>query len=115
MTEASTITTHVLDLARGQPAGSLRVTLQRRTGSGAWETLGTTSTDGDGRVASWPGVSSGLEAGAYRLRFGTTDYFAKQGQATFFDDVTVSFRVGNGRHHVPLLLSLYGYSTYRGS
>ena len=117
MSEISTITTHVLDLTRGQPATSVGVALERRTAGGEWETLGTAETNVDGRVVSWTGVPANLPSGRYRLRFATTEYFARHGLEAFFVDVTVTFEVRDPgrRHHVPLLLSPYGYSTYRGS
>lgn len=117
MSEFSTITTHVLDLTRGQPAASVAIALERRDASGDWETLGTAETNSDGRVASWTGTPADLTAGTYRLRFATTAYFARQGLEAFFTDVTVAFLIRDAgrRHHVPLLLSPYGYSTYRGS
>ena len=117
MSEISTITTHVLDLARGQPAASVGVALDRRAAGGDWETLGTTETNVDGRVVSWPGAPASLPSGTYRLRIATTEYFARHGLEAFFADVTVAFalRDAGRRHHVPLLLSPYGYSTYRGS
>lgn len=116
MSESSTITTHVLDLNRGQPAASVRVTLERRAETGGWKVLGATETDADGRIATWPGVPAALPAGSYRLRFATEAYFAGHGLDSFFSDVAIAFAVTDTRrHHVPLLLSPYGYSTYRGS
>jgi 5-hydroxyisourate hydrolase len=93
------ISTHVLDTAAGTPACGLPVTLE---GEGV---VRHAVTDEDGRVASF-GI---VNAGAYRLTFDTT------GHSEFFPRVSVDFTVGDERLHVPLLLSPFGYSTYRGS
>ncbi|HYW25617.1 MAG TPA: hydroxyisourate hydrolase [Terriglobales bacterium] len=99
------ITTHVLDLAAGRPRAGLAVHLARRE-AGVWRALADAVTDDDGRVRDWPGAPDPT-AGDYRLTFVTGGYYP---------EVTVVFRVdGAGRHHVPLLLSPFGYTTYRGS
>jgi 5-hydroxyisourate hydrolase len=108
-----TITTHVLDLMSGAPAAGLGVTLERAAGV-AWESLGHAVTDADGRVrdgfAALPGT------GRYRLTFATGAYFAARSVPCFHPEVMVTFEVRDPRpHHVPLLLSPYGYSTYRGT
>jgi hydroxyisourate hydrolase len=102
------ITTHVLDLARGRPRAGLPVQLARRDGGGAWEPLARAATDQDGRVRDWPGAPDPTP-GDYRLTFDTG--------GGFYPEVTIVFRVdaAGGQHHVPLLLSPFGYSTYRGS
>ena len=103
------ISTHVLDTARGRPAAGVPVTLERARGDG-WEPAGDGRTDADGRVRQLaPAV-----AGRYRLTFDTTAYL---GEEAFYPQVAVDFRITEGeeRYHVPLLLSPYGYSTYRGS
>lgn len=106
----STISTHVLDTSCGRPAEGIKVTLER----GA-EILATGVTDADGRVAGFPEVGV-LGEGAYRLRFLVVEYFARDRRETFYTEITVNFRVGTDDHyHVPLLLSPFGYSTYRGS
>jgi len=110
----SRVTTHVLDTARGAPAAGVPVRLEGVSGAAA-EEIGRASTDADGRVqAIGP---EGLPAGTYRLVFDTGGYFARQGSAGFFPEVAVTFTVdGEGQHyHVPLLLSPFGYATYRGS
>lgn len=106
----STISTHVLDTALGRPAQGIRVTLEQ----GA-DIIGTGVTDADGRV---PEIRSGasLPGGVYRLRFLIADYFARDGRDCFYPEVTINFRVGAEDHyHVPLLVSPFGYTTYRGS
>jgi 5-hydroxyisourate hydrolase len=106
----STITTHVLDTSYGRPAEGIRVTLER----GA-DILSTGVTNADGRVPGFPGVGA-LSEGAYRLRFLVVEYFARDERETFYSEITINFRIGTDEHyHVPLLLSPFGYSTYRGS
>ncbi|BDZ48407.1 5-hydroxyisourate hydrolase [Frondihabitans sucicola] len=106
----SHVTTHVLDSSVGRPASGIGVELQDHEG----RTLATGVTDADGRVAILgPDV---LEPGAYRLVFATASYFAATGTPTFYPRVTLDFTVVDGAHyHVPLLLSPFAYSTYRGS
>jgi 5-hydroxyisourate hydrolase len=106
----STVSTHVLDTALGRPAAGVPVRLETAGG----ELLASEATDGDGRVGALG--PDDLSTGIYRLRFDTADYFAKSGFAVFFPEVAVAFEVGGREHyHVPLLLSPYSYSTYRGS
>jgi len=113
----SNISTHVLDTARGLPAPGVSVTLARRTAPDRWETLTTTATDADGRVKALLPAGTALSAGIFRLSFGTGDYFKKQSIAAFFPAVEIVFEIADAsrHHHVPLLLSPFGYSTYRGS
>ncbi|MFT5682329.1 MAG: 5-hydroxyisourate hydrolase [Myxococcota bacterium] len=105
----SAITTHVLDTARGCPAAGIPVTLERQDGD--WSTVSQGTTNADGRIADLlaPGA---LSVGTWRITFDLTDY-----QEGFYPYATIVFRVTDtGAHyHVPLLLSPYGYSTYRGS
>lgn len=110
----STVTTHVLDTGRGRPAAGVQVSLERVT-SGRAERVGGGTTDADGRIRDLG--PEGLEAGTYRLVFGTGDYFARSGQETLYPEVTIPFSIAadGGHYHVPLLLSPYGYTTYRGS
>jgi 5-hydroxyisourate hydrolase len=107
----SPITTHVLDTARGLPAAGVAVTLERGPD---WTEVGSGRTGEDGRIA---GLGSPQAPGPYRLRFETGPYFEASGTAAFFPEVTVQFAVERPEehHHVPLLLSPFGYSTYRGS
>ena len=108
----STLSTHVLDAASGTPAVGVRVTLASL--DGACRELGSGSTDADGRLSGL--APDGLAPGRYRLTFDTGGYHRRTGQEGFFPEVVVCFQVGAERHyHVPLLLSPYAYSTYRGS
>ena len=108
-------TTHVLDTAIGKPAAGIAVTLERRDGA-AWTNIGAASTDADGRVKSFAGTSE-FRAGHYRLTFAVGAYFRARGVAAFYPEVAVVFDIAaaDQHYHVPLLLSPFGYSTYRGS
>jgi 5-hydroxyisourate hydrolase len=112
----SAITTHILDTSRGRPAGGVRVVLEVRAGEG-WKFLGQGETDADGRLRSLLPEGFALQAGAYRLTFHTSDYFAARGSESFYPEVMITFTVtdASAHYHVPLLISPYGYSTYRGS
>lgn len=109
------ITTHVLDVSRGLPAAGIRVALDVSSGDG-WKSVSERRTDADGRVKDlWPaGRKPAL--GTYRLTFDTKGYFEGREVSGFYPEVAVVFEVRDARrHHVPLLLSPFGYSTYRGS
>ncbi|MBT2532703.1 hydroxyisourate hydrolase [Arthrobacter sp. ISL-48] len=109
----SHVTTHVLDTGAGRPAAEVAVVLYQNDG-GSWRELARSATDADGRAKDLgPGQ---LAPGRYRLNFGTGDYYAGLGTATFFPEVDLVFEVtGDEHYHVPLLLSPFAYSTYRGS
>jgi 5-hydroxyisourate hydrolase len=113
----SAITTHVLDVALGQPAAGIPVSLEHQAADGSWKILGNKATDRGGRVTDLLPEGKELEAGAYRLTFETASYHRGKSRASFFPQVTVTFTVEDAtqHYHVPLLLSPYGYSTYRGS
>jgi 5-hydroxyisourate hydrolase len=109
------ITTHVLDTARGAPAAGVPVVLERFD-EDTWWTLGDGTTDDDGRLHDLVPEGAPLVGGRYRLTFDTAAYFAGRGESGFYPEVAVVFTVADGDHyHVPLLLSPFGYSTYRGS
>ena len=113
----SGISTHVLDTSLGAPAAGVAVSLERADSAGQWTTLARAGTDADGRVKSLLASGTQLSAATYRLQFETASYFAARGVAAFFPHVTVTFVVADAarHHHVPLLLSPFGYSTYRGT
>jgi 5-hydroxyisourate hydrolase len=104
-----TLSTHVLDTSIGRPAAGVPVRLEAR-GDDGWQPVTDGRTDADGRVKGWDVAA----AGDYRLVFGTGDYL---GPDAFYPEVTVAFRLADpaDHYHVPLLLSPFGYSTYRGS
>jgi 5-hydroxyisourate hydrolase len=101
------VTTHVLDTAKGRPAAGIAVRFETADG----EPIAVESTDADGRIRDLGPET--LAAGVYRLIFETGAYL---GPDAFFPEVALTFRIGSDAHyHVPLLLSPYAYSTYRGS
>jgi 5-hydroxyisourate hydrolase len=113
----SRISTHVLDLAQGKPARDVPVRLERRESSGEWSRLGSASTNADGRCAQLLPENENLRAGLYRLVFDTASYHRAQDIEGFYPVVEITFHVkeGDSAFHLPLLLSPFGYSTYRGS
>jgi 5-hydroxyisourate hydrolase len=112
----SGITTHVLDTSRGKPAGGVPVVLEIRSDDGGWREIARSATDGDGR-ASLLASKSQVPRGIYRVSFDTGAYFLASNVKGFYPEVRVVFEVRDlaPHHHVPLLLSPFGYSTYRGS
>ena len=113
----SGITTHVLDLASGRPASGVSVRLEVSSADRGWIVLTDKVTDADGRVRDLLAAGSKLDAGRYRLTFATGPYFAARGQDCFHPEAAITFEVKDGaqHYHVPLLVSPFGYSTYRGS
>ncbi len=113
----STISTHVLDTSLGKPAAGVAVKLERVNADGGGTITGFGTTDGDGRLRDLLPVGQLLVRGDYRLRFDTGAYFAATERETFYPSVSVEFRVteSTAHYHVPLLVSPFGYSTYRGS
>ena len=111
----SPLTTHVLDTSLGRPAAGVAVALHRVDGPEPGE-RGRGVTDADGRLGTLlePGA---LEPGVYRLAFDVSGYFAASGREAFYPSVDVVFTVADTsqHYHVPLLLSPFGYSTYRGN
>ncbi len=109
------ISTHVLDTMRGSPAAGLGVTLSRREPDGDWKPVGEAVTDADGRVRDL--AQEELEAGEYRIDFATRPYFERSGLSAFYPEVSVVFSLedATGHVHVPLLLSPFGYTTYKGT
>jgi 5-hydroxyisourate hydrolase len=107
----STVTTHVLDTMLGQPAAGVPVRLEPVGG----EPLAVGVTDNDGRVRDFG--PDDLAPGIYRVVFDTGAYFARSGQRSFYPEVAITFLVdsASGHYHVPLVLSPFAYSTYRGS
>jgi 5-hydroxyisourate hydrolase len=111
-----TISTHVLDVSIGRPAPSVSVQLQRQDGT-AWTDVSKGATDKDGRVPALLPAAAPPAAGTYRLTFDVGAYFHQRGIESFYANVSIDFLVRDTavHYHVPLLLSPYGYSTYRGS
>jgi 5-hydroxyisourate hydrolase len=109
------VSTHVLDISRGRPAKDVPVTLERKDGD-LFTLLERAVTDADGRVKELVGEGQ-LTAGTYRITFDISAYFADQGVDAFYPEASIQFviRDAAAHYHVPLLLSPFGYSTYRGS
>jgi 5-hydroxyisourate hydrolase len=120
-TKDTNISTHVLDTAKGVPALALQLELFACSntlefdgkGEMIWQALGLTATDNDGRAK----FIFDIQPGIYKMVFYTMDYFAQQGTPNFYPKIEIIFRIADTvrHHHIPLLLSPYGYSTYRGS
>lgn len=112
----SAITTHVLDTSEGRPATGVPITLEVEA-AGGWELVGKAITDEDGRVSDLVPEETMLAAGVYRLIFDTARYFSAREVEGFYPEVTIIFKLRDPaqHYHVPLLLSPFGYSTYRGS
>lgn len=104
------LSTHVLDAVTGAPAAGIVVTLTNYAGT----ELASAATDDDGRIGK---LDADLPAGRYRLHFDTGSYFAAQSVPAFYPEIVVAFEItdAGAKHHVPVLLSPYAYSTYRGS
>lgn len=109
----SHLTTHVLDATSGTPAAGVGIALHRQPETGSGELVAEGTTDADGRLGLGPDI---LPRGTYALTFATGAYFAARGVETFYPSATITFAVADAAHyHVPLLLSPFAYSTYRGS
>ena len=108
----SDITTHVLDTAKGCPASGIPVTLEYKLSDGGWHEVAQGETDNDGRIMSW--MKDKANPGHYKITFDVYDYHQGEG---FFPFVSIDFEVKDAtqHYHVPLLLSPFSYSTYRGS
>ncbi|MEQ1923018.1 MAG: hydroxyisourate hydrolase [Pyrinomonadaceae bacterium] len=113
----SAITTHILDTSTGKPGAGIPVVLERKTHSSGWQDIADGITDVDGRVSNFIAVGDVFLPGHYRLIFETGAYYLLSNIECFFPQITVSFVVKDATQHfhVPLLLSPFGYSTYRGS
>lgn len=111
----SGITSHVLDTSRGRPAADLKIELHRKFGED-WKAVGGGLTDANGRCTALMDGTP-FATGMYRLTFHAGAYYKAKQIETFYTEIPVIFEVRdvNGHYHVPLLLSPYGYSTYRGS
>jgi 5-hydroxyisourate hydrolase len=114
MRNMTRITSHVLDTSVGRPACGLTVKLER-SDRGAPTLVASATTDDDGRIRDW--IPAGVAAGHYRLVFETGPWFRAAGRDTLYSVVIIEFEVQEGvpHYHLPLLLSPFGYSTYRGS
>ncbi len=111
-----TLSVHILNQQTGLPSPGVTVSLEKNS-DGKWHSVAQSKTDSDGRIKSLYPAEADMEPGTYKVTFHTGDYFNGEGKKTFFPEVPVIFSVTekNQKLHIPLLLSQYGYSTYRGS
>lgn len=114
----SQITTHALNTSTGKPANQLPILLEQKTPAG-WQTIAQGETDLDGRITDLIASNYALTASHYRMTFDTKTYFDRQKESYFYPYVEIVFSISDSElsdhFHIPLLLSPYGYSTYRGS
>jgi len=108
----STLSTHVLDTSLGKPAAGIRVTLHQDR-----IVVQSAQTDADGRIPGFTDAGASLRPGTYQLKFAVAEYWMATGRVSFYPEIVVIFMIGTDteHYHVPLLLSPFGYSTYRGS
>ena len=113
----SGITTQILDTSRGRPAAGIDTTLECHDPSGGWQLVGRGLTGADGRLDTLTRADRLPSPGVYRLVFDTGPYFAAHAQRTFYPRIVIVFEVapGDAQHHLPLLISPYGYSTFRSA
>jgi 5-hydroxyisourate hydrolase len=116
----SQITTHILNTASGKPAQGVTIILYKGENDDpvatGWKEIARGKTNEDGRISNLLDKERVAGIGMYKMRFETKDYFDQQGIATFYPYIEIVFNIPSGEHyHIPLLLSPFGYSTYRGS
>lgn len=113
---ANPLSVHILDLQTGQPTAGVTVTLEQQSQDG-WRQLASGVTNAQGRIAEMYPADQAMQAGDYRIVFKTGEHYARLKQDTFFPEIPVQFHVEKtGQHyHIPLLLSPFGFSTYRGN
>ena len=113
----SGITTHVLDTTSGTPAHGIPVVLEKQSDQGNWDELARGLTDESGRASRLLDPGAALETGTYRLTFETREYFQALGDRCFYPQIAVTFAVEHPdqHYHLPVLVSPFGFSTYRGS
>lgn len=112
----SQVTTHILDIAKGKPAVDVQITLSQWINDG-WQLIGSGRTNEDGRISDLCSPDEELKAGTYQMHFATEAYFEKIGEPVFYPwaDVVFNVEAGGQHYHIPLLLSPFSHSTYRGS
>jgi 5-hydroxyisourate hydrolase len=113
----SSITTHVLDTAAGKPAKGIAVVVELGQAPERWLELARGVTDANGRIAEFKPPLARLKPGIYRIRFATREYFAAMRVRAFYPEVHAIVQIDDASqaYHIPLLLSPFGYTTYRGS
>ena len=112
----SQITTHILDTAFGKPAGGITIILYQQHDSEGWKEIANGMTNEDGRIPDLLAKDLVLPFGNYKMKFETKLYFDRQAAPAFYPFIEIIFEINTIEHyHIPLLLSPFGYSTYRGS
>ena len=111
------LSSHILDVTRGEPAQSVKIGLSKQDQSGKWSVVEEKYTDKNGRITDFLKESEGVDhQGVYKLTYFVEPYFTKLNQPTFYPFIEVVFEIKDGKHyHVPITLSAFGYSTYRGN
>ena len=111
------LSSHILDITKGLPAVDVKITLQKQTQENQWLMLSEKQTDKNGRVSDFLPQTEGVDnAGVYKLKFFVAPYFESQQTETFYPFIEVVFEIKDDKHsHVPITLSAFGYSTYRGN
>ncbi len=111
------LSSHILDITQGKPAANVRISLSKQDNTGAWTRVADASTDTNGRIGSFLKEEVGVtHRGIYKLTFFTEPYFKGLGQQSFYPFIEVVFELKDNNHyHVPITVSPFGYSTYRGS
>lgn len=111
------LSSHILDINTGRPAQGVKIVLSKLSGENNWSVMEERTTDGNGRVKDFLEKRTGADnRGVYKLTYYVTPYFESQAQDTFYPFIDVVFEIKDDSHyHVPITLSPYGYSTYRGS
>lgn len=111
------LSSHILDITKGQPAADVKISLSQRNNSGEWTTIDEKFTDENGRIKDFlKDVEGADHHGVYKLTYFVEPYFKRAGQSSFYPFIEVVFEIKDGNHyHVPITLSPFGYSTYRGN
>lgn len=111
------LSSHILDIAKGEPAPGVKISLAKQDKAGNWKTVDEKMTDQNGRITDFLKVSKDVNnEGIYKLTYFTAPYFKKMNQNSFYPFIEVVFEIkGESHFHVPITLSAYGYSTYRGN
>lgn len=111
------LSSHILDITKGLPAVDVKIILQKQTQENQWLMLSEKQTDKNGRVSDFLPQTEGVDnAGVYKLKFFVAPYFESQQTETFYPFIEVVFEIKDDKHyHVPITLSAFGYSTYRGN
>lgn len=110
------LSSHILDITLGKPATGVKITLSKQNNKGLWNKVDEKYTDNNGRITDFIKQDGKDNTGIYKLTYHTKPYFEKLKQGSFYPFIEVVFELKDNEHyHVPITLSAFGYSTYRGS